>query len=105
MNIASLFNLAGPDLIIILLIVLLLFGAKKLPELAKGMGQAVREFTKAKDEFEREVTRPPEPAAPAAKLDEPRTDVAHDTHHDSNQESTTNVHGDQTQGPTPTRVI
>ena len=33
MNIASLFNLAGPDLIIILLIVLLLFGAKKLPEL------------------------------------------------------------------------
>ena len=49
MNIASLFNLAGPDLIIILLIVLLLFGAKKLPELAKGMGQAIREFSKAKD--------------------------------------------------------
>ena len=65
MNIASLFNLAGPDLIVILLIVLLLFGAKKLPELARGMGQAVREFSKAKDEFEREVTRPPEPAAPA----------------------------------------
>ena len=105
MNIASLFNLAGPDLIIILLIVLLLFGAKKLPELAKGMGQAVREFTKAKDEFEREVTRPAEPAAPAAKLDEPRTDVAHETHHDSSHEETTNVHGDQTQGPTPTRVI
>ena len=31
MNIADLFNLAGPDLIVILLIVLLLFGAKKLP--------------------------------------------------------------------------
>ena len=103
MNIASLFNLAGPDLIIILLIVLLLFGAKKLPELAKGMGQAVREFTKAKDEFEREVTRPVDPAPPAAKLEEPRTDVAHETHHDSHE--TTDVHGDQTQGPTPTRVI
>jgi sec-independent protein translocase protein TatA len=49
MNIASLFNLAGPDVIIILGIVALLFGAKKLPELAKGMGQAAREFVKAKD--------------------------------------------------------
>src|SRR4051812_17223449 len=107
MNIASLFNLAGPDLIIILLIVLLLFGAKKLPELAKGMGQAVREFTKAKDEFEREVTRPSEPPMPpAAKLDEPVETVAHDTHHDS----TVDPHhphstGDQTPGPAPTRVI
>jgi len=52
---ASLFNLAGPDLLIILLIVLLLFGAKKLPELAKGMGQAVREFNSAKDDIEREL--------------------------------------------------
>jgi sec-independent protein translocase protein TatA len=68
MNIASLFNLAGPDLIIILFIVLILFGANKLPELARGMGQAVREFTKAKDEFEREVTRPPEPPALPSSL-------------------------------------
>lgn len=56
--IASLFNLAGPDMLIILLIVLLLFGAKKLPELARGMGQAFKEFNKAKDEFEREVSKP-----------------------------------------------
>ncbi len=93
MNIASLFNLAGPDLIIILFIVLILFGAKKLPELARGMGQAVREFSKAKDEFEREVTRPVEtaPVAPAQKLEEPRTEVAHDSH------DAHNPHGDQTQ--------
>jgi sec-independent protein translocase protein TatA len=52
---ASFMNLAGPDLIVILLIVLVLFGAKKLPELAKGMGQAVREFQKAKDEFSDEL--------------------------------------------------
>ena len=44
--IASFMNLAGPDLIVILLIVLVLFGAKKLPELARGMGQAVKEFQK-----------------------------------------------------------
>jgi sec-independent protein translocase protein TatA len=70
MNIASLFNLAGPDLMIIMVIVLLLFGAKRLPELARGLGQAVREFSKAKDEFEREVTRPPEPA-PVQRLEQP----------------------------------
>src|SRR6266576_1669826 len=52
---ASFMNLAGPDLIVILLIILVLFGAKKLPELAKGMGQAVREFQKAKDEFNDEL--------------------------------------------------
>ena len=57
--VASFGNLfSGPDLLIILFIVLLLFGAKKLPELARGMGQAVREFNKAKDEFERELTKP-----------------------------------------------
>ena len=53
--IASIMNLAGPDLIVILLIVLVLFGAKKLPELARGMGQAVKEFQKAKDEFSDEL--------------------------------------------------
>src|SRR6186997_3239230 len=52
---ASFMNLAGPDLIVILLIVLVLFGAKKLPELARGMGQAVKEFQKAKDEFSDEL--------------------------------------------------
>ncbi len=52
---ASFMNLAGPDLIVILLIILVLFGAKKLPELARGMGQAVKEFQKAKDEFNDEL--------------------------------------------------
>jgi sec-independent protein translocase protein TatA len=52
-TIASIMNLAGPDLIVILLIVLLLFGSKKLPELAKGMGRAVKEFGAARDEIEK----------------------------------------------------
>jgi TatA/E family protein of Tat protein translocase len=52
---ALLSNLAGPDLFWILLIVLVLFGAKRLPELAKGMGQALREFQKAKNEFSDEL--------------------------------------------------
>ena len=79
-TLATFFNLGGPDLIIILVIVLLLFGAKKLPELAKGLGQAVREFSKAKDDFEHEMTRPPTtPEVPKA-IDEPKVETAKETH-------------------------
>jgi sec-independent protein translocase protein TatA len=52
---ASFMNLGGPDLLVILLIILLLFGAKKLPELARGLGNAIKEFQKAKDEFSDEL--------------------------------------------------
>ena len=65
---ASFMNLAGPDLIVILLIILVLFGAKKLPELARGMGQAVKEFQKAKDEFSDELHN-------AGKVTPPKPDV------------------------------
>jgi sec-independent protein translocase protein TatA len=62
MNIlATLGNLGGIDGLFVLLIVLLLFGSKKLPELARGLGSAVREFSKAKDEIEHELSRPPTP--------------------------------------------
>ncbi|HEX5177224.1 MAG TPA: twin-arginine translocase TatA/TatE family subunit, partial [Chthoniobacteraceae bacterium] len=44
MYLAALPNLFGPDGLVLFLIILLLFGAKKLPELARGLGQAVREF-------------------------------------------------------------
>jgi sec-independent protein translocase protein TatA len=66
---ASFMNLAGPDLIIILLIILVLFGAKKLPELARGMGQAVKEFQKAKDEFSDELNKAGKSDAETAKSD------------------------------------
>ena len=55
-TIASMLNLMGPDMMVILLIVLLMFGAKKLPELARGMGRAVKEFSAARDEIEKELT-------------------------------------------------
>lgn len=44
-----------PEITFILVIVLLLFGAKKLPELARGIGQSLGEFKKARDEFEKEI--------------------------------------------------
>ena len=104
MNLASLFNLAGPDLIIILVIVLLLFGAKKLPELARGMGQAMREFTKAKDEFEREVTRPPATEEVVQKLESPKAEVAQDHHDYPNGDQTQPAHENAEQ-PVVTKVV
>ena len=48
-------NLMGMDGIVIVMILLLLFGAKKLPELARGLGQSLNEFKKARDDFEHEL--------------------------------------------------
>lgn len=46
-----------PEIVFIIVLVLLLFGAKKLPELARGLGQSLGEFKKARDEFEKEVRK------------------------------------------------
>lgn len=45
-------NFGMGELVIILFIVLLLFGAKKLPELARSLGKALNEFKKGKDDIE-----------------------------------------------------
>ena len=45
-------GIGGPELLIILVIILLLFGAKKLPELAKGLGKSMKEFKKAAAEVQ-----------------------------------------------------
>jgi len=66
--IASILNLVGPDMIVVLFIVVLLFGAKKLPELARGMGRAVKEFSAARDEIEKELTQPGPTRATQSKL-------------------------------------
>lgn len=50
---------SGPDLIVLLIIVLVLFGAKRLPEIARSLGQSVHEFKKAKQEFEEAANAKP----------------------------------------------
>ena len=45
-----------PELLVILAIVVLLFGAKKIPELAKGLGSGIKNFKKAMKEDEEETT-------------------------------------------------
>ena len=66
---------SGPDLIVLLIIVLVLFGAKRLPEIARSLGQSVHEFKKAKQEFEEAANAKPSstptvgtPPAPSATV-------------------------------------
>ena len=47
--------LGGWEIVLILAVVLILFGAKKLPELAKGLGQGIKEFKKATSEVTNEI--------------------------------------------------
>lgn len=52
-GLAFLQNIGLPELLVVLLIVLLLFGAKRLPEIARGLGKSVHEFKKGIKEIER----------------------------------------------------
>lgn len=69
MSFLAFMNIGGQELILILLIILVLFGAKKLPELARGMGQAVKEFQKGKDEFSNELHKAGKSETETAKSD------------------------------------
>lgn len=48
---------SGSEWMLIFLAVLLLFGAKKLPEFARGLGRSMGEFKKARQEFEHEINK------------------------------------------------
>jgi sec-independent protein translocase protein TatA len=49
------FGMGTPELILILVVVLVLFGGKKIPELARGLGQGIREFNAAKANIKSEI--------------------------------------------------
>ena len=56
MEVDKMFGSIGtPELLIIMLVVLLLFGSKKLPELAKGLGKGIRQFKKAMEDVKDEI--------------------------------------------------
>ncbi len=53
-------NLGFQEVLVIFLVVLVLFGPKQLPKLARALGQAVREFQRARRELEETLKAPPE---------------------------------------------
>jgi sec-independent protein translocase protein TatA len=81
MNAPTLAFLGWPEIVAILVIVLILFGAKKLPELAKGLGQGIKEFKKASADVQNDLRRaveeeyhePPPPPAPRPPQQPPST--------------------------------
>lgn len=68
--------LGWPEIIGILIIVLVLFGAKKVPELMRGLGSGIKEFKKAsrevQDEVQRAIDEEPPPASPAPTATKPK---------------------------------
>jgi TatA/E family protein of Tat protein translocase len=49
-------GIGGSEILLIFLAVLLLFGSKKMPEVARGLGKGLQEFKKATDEIKKEIT-------------------------------------------------
>lgn len=61
MNIVLLFGMpGGMEWVLIVLVVVLLFGAKKIPDLARGLGQGIKEFKNAKNELTDKLNDKPE---------------------------------------------
>lgn len=89
MNLIPVAMLGSTEILVIAVVVLVLFGAKKVPELMKGVGTGIKEFKKAsrdvQDELHRamdevERTPPPPPAAPPATASVPVPKPDPDSH-------------------------
>ncbi|MBK8551119.1 MAG: twin-arginine translocase TatA/TatE family subunit [Ignavibacteria bacterium] len=50
------FGLGTPEIILIAIVILVLFGAKKIPELMQGLGKGIKEFKKASSDIEKDIT-------------------------------------------------
>ena len=72
------FGLGAPELLIIFLVVLLLFGGAKLPELARGLGKAIRNFREEAEGIKQEIEKAaePSPSSPTEKKESPEQPAA-----------------------------
>ena len=55
------FGLGTPEIILIVVVILVLFGAKKIPEFMQGIGKGVKEFKKATSDIEKDITEAGKP--------------------------------------------
>ena len=87
--------LGGWEIVLILAVVLILFGAKKVPELAKGLGQGIKEFKKATREVQDELSnavneepaRPPQKRIPPSGTQAQQTEQSADSAKNSSSQS------------------
>ena len=81
MNILLAALLGGWEIVLILAVVLILFGAKKLPELAKGLGQGIKEFKKATRDVTDEISTAMDDSPPPAPRRLPQAEVTSEPQH------------------------
>lgn len=55
----AMWGLSGGEIVLVVVVVLVLFGARKIPEFAKGLGQGIKEFKKATNEPPPDAANPP----------------------------------------------
>ena len=66
------FGLGTPELILVIVVILVLFGSKKIPDFMQGIGKGIREFKKAASDVEKDITTPVN-KEPEKKPEEPKT--------------------------------
>ena len=64
-------DIGGSELMLIMVVILIFFGANKIPELARGLGKGIREFKDASTEIRREFEQSGQPAAPNQPYQQP----------------------------------
>lgn len=84
-------NLGGGEIFVILLVVLLFFGSKRIPDLAKGLGKGMREFKDAMSGIENEVRNAasdtPSPAKKPEPINAPTTETESPAQNEYNQQA------------------
>lgn len=81
----------GFEWILIILVVLLLFGAKRIPELARGLGQGIQEFRKASDDIKKEIDKGKDEFNESTQYKEPAKQKQTAQQKESNEESEKNT--------------
>jgi len=92
----------GPELLVILLIAVLLFGANKIPKLARSTGEAMGEFQKGREEVEQELQDMREGASPQREQETASTASEESTTSEGETEPTADIEEAETEAETDT---
>jgi|AntDeeMinimDraft_6_1070357.scaffolds.fasta_scaffold20388_1 sec-independent protein translocase protein TatA len=80
----------GAELIVIGFVILIFFGADKIPELARGIGQGMNEFKKASDNLKKEIDQGKKSYSSAPKKEKPAKETKEDVVEEKQEKSTEN---------------